>query len=141
MATCTPSSYLICIPEMARAIVPGPIFPSSSVQIVWLISERPSYDVVAQRHRLLTPRRRAAIVPVGRGPFARVVQTGKDVPEQTARLARIVAKMARDDPGVADREHAEQQRGGDEGGRSRAAQRASRQGGQCRHTAPTPAGR
>ncbi len=78
---------------------------------------------------------------IGRRAFAGIVQSGEDVTEQAAGFTRVVAEVAGHDPGVPDRQHAEQQRGGDERGGTGAAERASKQCGQCRHTAPTPAGR
>ena len=76
------------------------------------------------------------------GALARIVQPGKDVPQQPAGLARVAAEVTSYNPGVTDRQDAEQQRGGEERGRPRATQRATglRQVGQCRHKALTPEG-
>ena len=45
---------------------------------------------------------------VGGGALARIVQAGEDVPQQPAGLASVVAKVPRDDPGIPDRQHAEE---------------------------------
>ncbi len=60
---------------------------------------------------------------VGGRVGAGIVQTRKYAPQQHAGLARIVAQMTGDHPGVSDGDAAEQQRQADHGGRTGAAQR------------------
>src|SRR6185503_19761648 len=54
----------------------------------------------------------------GRGALVRIVEPREDTPKESGRLAGVVSKMARYDPGVAYGEGAEQQREADERGGS-----------------------